>query len=320
MLRIRRALISVWDKKGTLEFAKKLAALNIEVISTGKTASLLRKSGVAVKEVSTITSFPEILSGRVKTLHPKIFGGILANKKHPLHMEEMRSLGIQPIDMVVVSVYPFVEKAKENLTWSEMVEYIDIGGPSILRAAAKNFKNVACISNAQQYKAVLAELEKTDGFMSEETLKLLAQEAFYLTKEYDNAIYNYFRGKNIMTWNFEKVRSLRYGENPHQKGALYKIVNFSNLQFKQYQGKELSYNNFLDIDTAFSMVKEFNEAAAVIVKHASACGMALDKKLSIAYRKAYETDKLSSFGGIIGLNRKVDKETARQILKSEFNK
>lgn len=318
MLKIRRALISVWDKKGIAEFAKKLAEFGIDIVSTGKTAILLRRAGVSVKEVATLTSFPEILSGRVKTLHPKVFGGILANKKHPLHMEEMRSLGIQPIDMVVVNLYPFMEKAKEKLSWDEMIEYIDIGGPSMIRAAAKNFKNVVCISDSRQYKLILGELQKNKGFVSEQTLKGLAENAFYATKEYDNAIYNYFKGKNVFSWNLEKTHSLRYGENPHQKGALYKVVDFNNIKFKQFQGKALSYNNFLDLDNAIQQVKEFSEPAAVIVKHASICGVGIDKKLASAYKKAYLCDKLSSFGGIIALNRKVDKETAQQILKSEF--
>lgn len=318
MLKIRRALISVWDKKGIAEFAKKLAELNVEIISTGKTATLLRRAGISVKEVATLTSFPEILSGRVKTLHPKVFGGILSNKKHPLHMEEIRSLGIQPIDMVIVNLYPFIEMVKQKLGWDEMVEYIDIGGSALLRAAAKNFKNVACLSNFRQYKSISGELQKNKGFISEESLRALAEDAFYTTKEYDNAIYNYFKGKDVLSWNFEETRSLRYGENPHQQGALYSVVDFNNIKFKQLQGKELSYNNFLDIDTAMQQAKEFNEPVAVIVKHASICGVGVDKKLASAYKKAYICDKLSSFGGIIALNRKVDKESARQILNSEF--
>ena len=318
MLKIRRALISVWDKKGVVDFAKKLAEFNIEITSTGKTASLLRRSGMVVKEVATLTSFPEILSGRVKTLHPKIFGGILANKKHPVHMEEIRSLGIQPFDMVVVNLYPFVDKTKESLSWDEMIEYIDVGGPSMLRAAAKNFKNIACVSSFSQYKLILECLRKGNGFLAQDVLKELAQQAFYLTKEYDNAIYNYFCGKDILTWNLEESYHLRYGENPHQQGGLCKVIGYNNIEFKQIQGKELSFNNFLDLDTAMAMVKEFKEPAAAIVKHASICGVGIDRKLAVAYKKAYACDELSSFGGIIGLNRKVDKETARQIIKSEF--
>ncbi len=318
MLKIRRVLISVWDKKGIIPFAKRLSALNVEIISTGKTAVLLRKNGVDVMEVSSVTGFPEILSGRVKTLHPKVFGGILANKKHPLHLEEIRALGIRPIDMVVVNLYPFIEKISEKLNCDEMIEYIDIGGPAMLRAAGKNYKNVACVSSNQKYKIIISELEKNKGFMSDETLKLLAQEAFFLTKEYDNAIYNYLKGRDVLTWNLEKKSSLRYGENPHQKGELYWKVTNKGLSFKQFQGKELSYNNFFDLDTAFLMIKEFDEPASVIVKHSSICGVGVDKKLASAYKKAYKADMLSSFGGIVSLNRKVDKETALQILKSGF--
>jgi len=318
MLRIRRALISVWDKKGVTDFARRLANLNIEIISTGKTARLLKKNGIAVKSVASLTSFPEILSGRVKTLHPKIFGGVLANKKHPLHMEEIKHLDIQPIDMVVVNLYPFPQKVQDKLGWDQMIEYIDIGGPSMLRAAAKNFKNVAAVSGYEQYKPVLEELEKNKGFLTAEILKRLAQDAFYVTKEYDNCIYNYFKGCDVLTWNLEKVSVLRYGENRHQKGELYRLINHHNMGFSQLHGKELSFNNILDLDVAQACVKEFISPAAVIVKHGSLCGVGIDKRLSTAYKKAYLTDPLSSFGGIISLNRKVDRETAAQILKTEF--
>lgn len=318
MLRIRRALISVWDKKGITDFARRLSNLNIEIISTGKTALLLKKNGITVKSVAALTSFPEILSGRVKTLHPKIFGGILANKKHPLHMEEMKHLEIQPIDMVVVNLYPFPDKVQDALGWDEMIEYIDIGGPSMLRAAAKNFKNVAAVSGHEQYKPVLEELEKNKGFLTAESLKKLAQEVFYLTKEYDNCIYNYFKGRDVITWNLEKTFPLRYGENQHQKGALYRLISHHNMKINQRQGKELSFNNILDLDVALTCVKEFTDPAAVIVKHSSLCGVGVDKRLAAAYKRAYLTDPLSSFGGIISLNRKVDKETAAQIIKTDF--
>jgi phosphoribosylaminoimidazolecarboxamide formyltransferase/IMP cyclohydrolase len=318
MLKIRRVLISVWDKKGLMELARKLTELRVEIISTGKTAALLKNSGIAAKEVSNVTSFPEILSGRVKTLHPKIFGGILANKKHPLHMEEVKSLGIQPIDMVVVNLYPFLNKLKEGLTFDEMMEYIDIGGVSLLRAAAKNFKNVAVASSPSQYKSILEELEKNKGDLSEELLKNLAREAFYVTKEYDNCIYNYFSGTEVLTVDFEKIAALRYGENPHQKAALYKVAKAQEIGYRQLQGKELSFNNLLDLDTAISVVREFNEPAASIVKHASICGVGIDKKLAKAYKKAYLVDPLSSFGGVVGINRKVDKDSANTFIKSEF--
>lgn len=318
MLKIRRALISVWDKTGIVDLAKNFAEHGVDIISTGKTATMLRQNGINAQDVSTITMFPEILSGRVKTLHPKVFGGILANKKHPLHIEEIKNLGIDAIDLVVVNLYPFPEKLKDNLGWDEMVEYIDIGGPSMLRAAAKNYKNVACVSSPTQYKAVMKEITENKGFISEETLKSLAQRVFFLTKEYDSCIYNFFSGQDILNMTLEKTHPLRYGENPHQKANLYAMADGSNLPFKQLQGKELSYNNFLDLDAAFACAKDFDEPAAVIVKHASLCGVGVAKKLANAYKSAYLTDTVSSFGGIIGLNRKVDKDTAGVIANSEF--
>ncbi|MFH1767658.1 MAG: bifunctional phosphoribosylaminoimidazolecarboxamide formyltransferase/IMP cyclohydrolase [Candidatus Omnitrophota bacterium] len=318
MLKIRRALISVWDKQGVIDLVKKLLSFNIEIISTGKTASLLRKSGAKVKEVSKITSFPEILSGRVKTLHPKIFGAILANKKHPLHLDEIKNLEIEPIDMVVVNFYPFDKMAKENIGFGQMLEYIDIGGPSLLRAGAKNFKNVACVSSPRQYKKVIEEINKNKGCVSEEALHELAGEVFRVTKEYDTAIYSYLKGGEVLTWNLEKTMGLRYGENPHQKGALFKLIDRNPFAFKQLQGKKISFNNLLDLDAALSVVQDFSEPAAVVVKHASPCGVACDKNISKAYVKAYRCDPLSSFGGVIGLNRKVDKKTASEIIKSGF--
>ncbi len=318
MLRIRRALISVWDKKGLIEFVRHLKKFNIEIISTGKTASLLKKSGIETKTVSSLTKFPEILSGRVKTLHPKIFGAVLANKKHPLHMEELKGLGIEPIDMVVVNFYPFPKMLKERIGFERMLEYIDIGGPSLLRAGAKNFKNVACISSPSQYKRIIEELEKNNGALEEDTLRELACEVFRITKEYDTYIYNFFKGKEIMVWDFEKILDLRYGENPHQKAGLYKLTHGMFLKFKQLQGKPLSFNNLLDLDTAFNIVRNFSLPAATIVKHASPCGVAVDRKISNAFLKAHRADPISSFGGIIGLNRKVDGKTAKEILKSGF--
>lgn len=318
MIKVRRALISVWEKKGIVELARELQSFNVEMISTGKTALLLRRHKIKVREVSSLTAFPEILSGRVKTLHPKVFGAILANKRHPLHLEEIATLGIQPIDMVVVNLYPFAQKTKENLAWSQMLEYIDIGGPSLLRAAAKNFKNVAPVSSPSQYSAVIAELKKNQGAISEDFLKKMAEAAFFLTREYDNIIYSYLKGRDTISWNLVEKEKLRYGENPHQKGTLYRKIRSKDLNLKQHQGKEPSYNNFLDFDTALAQVKEFKEPAAALIKHVSICGAATDNKLASAYKKAYQADVLSSFGGVIGLNRKVDKETASQVLKSGF--
>jgi len=318
MLKVRRALISVWDKKGIIEFARSLQKLNIEIISTGKTASLLKKSGIKVTKVSDLTSFPEILSGRVKTLHPKIFGAVLANKRHPLHMEELKNLNIGPIDMVVVNFYPFKKKMREGLSLDMMVEYIDIGGPALLRAGAKNFKNVACISSPSQYKKIIEELEKNKGSLTEETLKKLAIEVFRCTQEYDTYIYNFLIGREIIIWELEKLLNLRYGENPHQEANLYRLIKQPALNFKQIQGKTLSFNNFLDLDTAIMLAKEFSSPCSVLVKHSSPCGVAIDRKLSSAFLKAFKADTVSSFGAIIGLNKKVDGKTAKYILKSGF--
>ncbi|MCD6583184.1 MAG: bifunctional phosphoribosylaminoimidazolecarboxamide formyltransferase/IMP cyclohydrolase [Candidatus Omnitrophica bacterium] len=318
MLKIRRALISVWDKRGIIDFAKKLKSLNIEIISTGKTASLLRRSKIDVKTVYSITSFPEILSGRVKTLHPRVFGAILANKKHPLHMEDLKNLGIEPIDMVVVNFYPFPKMVKEKVSFDQMLEYIDIGGPAMLRAAAKNFKNVACVSSPQQYRRIIEELEKNRGMLKEEALRELACEVFRITKDYDTAIYGFLKKREVLVWDLEKISHLRYGENPHQKGELFKLSTEEGVGFRQIQGKHLSFNNLLDLDTALSLVKDFNEPTVTIIKHTSPCGVAQDKKLFRAFLKAHQADPVSSFGGIVGLNRKVDGKTAKEVLKSDF--
>ncbi|MCM8823920.1 MAG: bifunctional phosphoribosylaminoimidazolecarboxamide formyltransferase/IMP cyclohydrolase [Candidatus Omnitrophica bacterium] len=318
MLKIKRAIISVWSKKGVVEFAKKLKEFNVEILSTGKTSQILRKNGIPCKEISEITGYPTILSGRVKTLHPKIFGAILANKKHPLHLEEIKRLDIEPIDMVVVNFYPFKEALGEDLSFEQQLEYIDIGGPALLRAGAKNFKNVACVSSPSQYQEIIEELENNNGCLSDETLLKLANEVFQITSDYDNTIHSYLKGKEILVWKMEKICDLRYGENPHQKASLFKLMDKENLEFHQLQGKELSFNNLLDLDTCLSLVKEFTEPTAVIVKHCSPCAVALDKKLYRAYVKAYQADTISSFGGIIGVNKKLDKYTAKEIIKSGF--
>lgn len=318
MLKIRKVLISVWDKHGIIEFARKLKGLNIEIISTGKTASLLRKSGVNVKEVSNLTAFPEILSGRVKTLHPKIFGAILANKKHPLHLEEVKNLDIEPLDMVVVNLYPFKKMIKEDIGLDQMLEYIDIGGSALLRAGAKNFKNIACVSSPDQYRMVMEELKNNRSCISEDTLRAFACEVFRSTKEYDACIYSYLKRKELLMWDLERISKLRYGENPHQKAALFKSVDKEHLNYTQLQGKQISFNNLLDLDAALSLAREFTDPAAVIVKHTSACGATIDKNTCKAYLKAYRADPLSSFGGVIALNKKVDKKTAKEIIKSGF--
>jgi len=318
MLRVRKAIISVWDKKGVVDFAKKLKGCNVDIISTGKTHSLLKKAGLATKDVASVADFPQILSGRVKTLHPKIFGGILANKKHPLHLEEIKNLEIEPIDMVVVNFYPFKSMIKERLTFDQMIEYIDIGGPSMLRAGAKNFKNVVCVSSPAQYRKIAQELEKNKGYISEHTLKDLACEVFRVTKEYDSFIYSYMNDKDLISLDLEENTGLRYGENPHQKGALHCLADKNHLKINQLQGKQISYNNLLDLDAALCLVRDLDEPAVVIVKHVSPISVAIDQNIHKAYVKAYKADLISSFGGIIGLNRKVDKKTAQEIVKSGF--
>ncbi|MBN2482952.1 MAG: bifunctional phosphoribosylaminoimidazolecarboxamide formyltransferase/IMP cyclohydrolase [Candidatus Omnitrophica bacterium] len=318
MIKVRRVLISVWNKKGLLEFARKLKKFNVEIISTGKTAALLKKGGLEVKKVSALTSFPEILSGRVKTLHPRVFGGILVNKRHPLHMEEIRNHEIDPIDMVVVNFYPFRRMVKEKLTFDQMLEYIDIGGPAMLRAAAKNFKNVMPISSPLQYRRIIDDLEANKGMVSENLSREFACEVFRITKEYDAAIFSFLKQEEVLVWDLEKTAALRYGENPHQKAGVYKLAGSNNLEYVQLQGKPLSFNNLCDLDAAVAIVKSFTESAAAIIKHASPCGVACNKKLNRAYEDAYKCDPVSSFGGVVGFNRKVDGKTAQKILKTDF--
>jgi phosphoribosylaminoimidazolecarboxamide formyltransferase/IMP cyclohydrolase len=227
-------------------------------------------------------------------------------------------LDIEPVDMVVVNLYPFKKMTREKIGFDQMLEYIDIGGSALLRAGAKNFKNIACISSVDQYKKIIEELKNNRGCITENTLRELACEVFRLTKEYDTSIYSYLKKKDLLIWDLEKTLNLRYGENPHQKGAVFRLVDKGHCNYTQLQGKQVSFNNLLDLDTAFSLSREFTEPAAVIIKHTSPCGVAIDKNICKAYLKAYGTDPLSSFGGIIGLNRKVDKKTAKEIIKSGF--
>lgn len=302
-----------------VDFAKRLKKFDVEIISTGKTAKLLKRSGIVdVKEVSAVTEFQEILSGRVKTLHPKIFGGVLMNKRNPMHLEEGFKFDIRPVDMVVVNFYPFEKIVKDTLSHSQKLEYIDIGGPSLLRAAAKNYRNVAAVSDPDQYRKVIEEIEKNKGFISEETLFDLACAVFKKTKDYDTVIYNYFRKGDILPWELEKIRDLRYGENPHQNARLYRLNGKDLVEINKLQGKEISFNNILDFNTAYAFLRGFSNPTAVIIKHASICAVASDSKLEKAFNKAYRCDPISSFGGIIGLNKKVDKNTAKAIIKTGF--
>ncbi len=331
MVKIRRALISVSDKTGILSFAKELKKLGIEILSTGGTAKLLRDNDIAVKEVSEYTGFPEMLDGRVKTLHPKIHAGLLALRGNSEHMKTLEEHNIGLIDMVVVNLYPFEKTTqKPNATIEEVIENIDIGGPSMLRSAAKNFKDVAVICNPNRYAQVIEELKKNKGTLSGDLMRDLALEAFASTSRYDGAIYmylkNYFIEKTLsifpaeLNLGFEKIQDLRYGENPHQQAAFYreKGKNKGLVNLKQLQGKELSFNNILDLNAAFELVEEFSNPAAVIVKHNNPCGVAEDKVLDKAFIAAWACDPLSAFGGIVALNRKLDTKTARIISRSGF--
>jgi phosphoribosylaminoimidazolecarboxamide formyltransferase/IMP cyclohydrolase len=285
-----------------------------------------------VVEVSEYTGFPEMLDGRVKTLHPKIHAGLLALRKNPGHLRTLSQHNIGPIDMAVVNLYPFEKTTrKPGVNIDEIIENIDIGGPAMLRSAAKNYQSVAVICNPQRYPQVIAQLKKNDGCLSEDLMRDLGIEVYGHTSKYDAAIYDYLSGyfktdksgKNFpqeLVLAFEKIQDLRYGENPHQQAAFYKEQGKSAglINFKQLQGKELSFNNILDLNSAVELAKEFKNPAAVIVKHNNPCGAAEDKKLAAAYLAAWQTDKLSAFGGIVALNRKMDLKTAGLIIKSGF--
>lgn len=332
MIKIKRALISVSDKTGLVDFAKGLQKLGVEIISTGGTAQLLRGSSIPVKEVSDYTGFPEMLDGRVKTLHPKIHGGLLAVRDNAEHMKQIESHGIGLIDMVVVNLYPFEKTIeKKNVSLEDAIENIDIGGPSMLRSAAKNYKSVAVICNPARYEEVLKELQNNSGILSDKVLVNLAIEVFERTSSYDGAINtflnNRFKADNSFSnfpkdvrLSFTKAQDLRYGENPHQLAALYTEGKKKEglAAIKQLHGKELSFNNFLDLQAAVDIVREFDKPAAVVIKHNNPAGIAQDKTLEAAYKKAFACDSLSAFGGIVGLNRPVDAKTASAISKSGF--
>ncbi len=334
---IRRALISVSDKTGIVEFAQALAERGVDILSTGGTARLLAEQGIAVTEVSDYTGFPEMMDGRVKTLHPKVHGGVLGRRGQD--DDVMAKHGINPIDMVVVNLYPFAETvAKEGCTLADAVENIDIGGPTMVRSAAKNHKDVTIIVNASDYDRVIAEMDANDKSLTLETRFDLAIAAFEHTAAYDGMIANYFgtmvpsygenkegdeESKFPRTFNqqFEKKQDMRYGENSHQAAAFYVEANPQEASVstaRQIQGKALSYNNIADTDAALECVKEFNEPACVIVKHANPCGVALGKDILEAYNRAYQTDPTSAFGGIIAFNQELDAETASAIVERQF--
>jgi phosphoribosylaminoimidazolecarboxamide formyltransferase/IMP cyclohydrolase len=328
-MKIKRALISVWDKTGIVEFAKGLDEMGVEILSTGGTARLLRQAGLRVVDVSQYTDFPEMLEGRVKTLHPKIHAGLLAKRENPGHMEQLKKQNISLIDMVVVNLYPFektVEKGDASL--DEAIENIDIGGPSMLRSAAKNFNSVAVICDPSKYGEVLKELKENDCSLSSQTAAELAVDVFNRTWQYDLNICQYLKKAVLhllegfdedMALIYKKVRRLRYGENPHQKACLYKETNDFGLgRARQLHGKELSFNNILDLNAALEIVQDFPGPACAVIKHLTPCGAASCAKIVDSFRQAYRCDPLSAFGGIVGLNRKVDFLTAQEISRSGF--
>lgn len=317
----KRALISVFYKDGVAEFAKYLESKGVEIISTGGTYKHLKEAGVNVIEVNEVTDFPEMLDGRVKTLHPLIHAGILAIRDNEEHMNTLKERDIHPIDYVVVNLYPFFEKVKENLTFEEKVEFIDIGGPTMLRAAAKNFQDVVVISDKDDYKVVMDEMEK-DGEVSYNTKKKLAGKVFNLMGAYDAAIANFMlegveEYPEYLSASFRKKQSLRYGENSHQSAAFYESTTVQGAMnsIEILNGKELSYNNFKDMDIAWKCANEFEEPACCALKHNTPCGVAIGNDPYEAYTKAYEVDPTSIFGGIVAFNRKVDKKTAEEMVK-----
>ena len=319
-----KALISVSNKEGVIEFAQALVSLGYEIISTGGTHKTLEDAGVPVTGISELTGFPECLGGRVKTLHPAVHGGILAIRGDAGHMKQLEELGIGTIDVVAINLYPFKETIlKKGVTLAEAIENIDIGGPAMLRSAAKNSGDVVVICNPSDYEEVIAEL-KTDGGVSSEKRYRLALKVFEHTAAYDAMIAEYLRAEKGITlpdnptFTYEKIQDLRYGENPHQKAAYYKEINAFQgalTAAKQLHGKELSFNNINDTNGALACLREFDEPTVVAVKHANPCGAGSGKTIAEAYRKAYEADPVSIFGGIIALNRDVDKETADEISK-----
>ncbi len=330
MNKIKRALVSVYDKTGILPFVESLNRMGVEIISTGGTYKLLKEKGIPATEVSSVTEFPEMLDGRVKTLHPKIHGGLLALRDNPEHVKTIQKHGIEPIDLVVINLYPFEETVRTKTDEHDIIEMIDIGGPAMLRSASKNFRFVGVVCDPSDYASVQKELEDGDGALSQATLKRLAGKVFERTSAYDRAIASYFSGQKPqslaefpqeLTLGFKKLQDLRYGENPHQKGVLYEEVGSKMsgaVKAKKLHGKELSFNNILDLDAALEMVEAFSEPACSIVKHTSPCGFAISKDLTTAFKKAHACDPLSAFGGIIGFNQVVDEKTAKAILASGF--
>jgi phosphoribosylaminoimidazolecarboxamide formyltransferase/IMP cyclohydrolase len=331
--KIQRAILSVTDKTGLVDLARQLSGLGIELVSTGGTAKLLRDSGIAVKDIAELTGFPEMLDGRVKTLHPKVHGGILYRRENPAHTAAVVEHGIQPIDMVVVNLYAFEKTAaRPGVGFEELIENIDIGGPSMIRSAAKNFRDVAVVTSPNDYPAIAEELARSGGALSLETHWRLSQKAFATTAAYDSAIASTLERIPVsadfhlptadpsfpqtLRLSFQKTLDLRYGENPHQKAAMYSDgsgVGVANA--RQIQGKELSYNNIVDLQAAWDLAQEFDEPVCAIIKHTNPCGTATGKTLAEAFKRALECDPVSAFGGVIGVNRPIDGAAAEEMHK-----
>ncbi len=336
MAKIQRAILSVTDKTGLAEFAQRLSQMGVELVSTGGTAKLLRDSRIAVKDISELTGFPEMLDGRVKTLHPKVHGGILHIRANQQHRAAVREYGIEPVDMVVVNLYPFEKTAaKPGVAFDEIIENIDIGGPSMVRSAAKNFQDVAIVTSPADYDGIAKEMESSGGSLSVKTKWRLAQKAFATTAAYDSAIASTLEGialpeensENLqaasgeafpetLRLDFRKAFDLRYGENPHQKAALYSDGSGKGIaNGRQLQGKQLSYNNIVDLQAAWDLAQEFEEPVVAIIKHTNPCGTAVSPSLAEAYKRALECDPVSAFGGVIGVNRAIDRDTATEMAK-----
>jgi len=334
-LRIERALLSVTDKTGVVEFARGLAELGVELVSTGGTARLLAEKGLKVTEIAEVTGFPEMLDGRVKTLHPAVHGGLLARRDDPAHMAAIAAHGIKPIGLAVVNLYRFEETAgRSGVHMAEIIENIDIGGPSMIRSAAKNYRDVAVVVSPGDYAAILAEMRANNASLSNDTRWHLARRAFAATAAYDSAIAATLARADSgapeaplpaseifpprLSLHLEKLMGLRYGENPHQQAAVYRMAGAppSGLAgARQLQGKELSYNNLVDIDAAWELVNEFSEPAAAIIKHTNPCGLATGATQADAYRRALECDPVSAYGGVLAFNRPLEEDTAEEVAK-----
>ncbi|HUQ32321.1 MAG TPA: bifunctional phosphoribosylaminoimidazolecarboxamide formyltransferase/IMP cyclohydrolase [Pyrinomonadaceae bacterium] len=333
--KIRRALLSVSDKSGLVEFARELRRFDVELISTGGTAKALREAGIEVRDISDVTGFPEMMDGRIKTLHPRIHGGLLALRDNPEHVSAMRAHDIGPIDLVVVNLYPFEQTiAREGVTVEEAIEQIDIGGPAMIRSAAKNFKDVAVVVETRSYPFILHEMGQRDGALTQELRREFAFQAFLLTSAYDNAIWKYFNELEATEFPGEipsdalldqdvlplrKISDLRYGENPHQKAALYESIDsFRKIaagvaQADLLSGKEMSFNNYVDADAAWQLVCDFDETACAIIKHMNPAGVGGGASAEEAYRRALSTDPTSAFGGIVAFNQTVDEAASRAL-------